>query len=234
MVWVDAKPFVIANTINHMSQRKIVIACNHFLIREGLSSLLKRTGEIDFGGVVDNKEALLYVLDSAMADLVIVDFESMDFDGPKEIALIQTQYKDCRLLLLVNGLSHQDASALTSLGLKNIVSKSADEEEILHAIELAFKGKKFYSDAVLELLIEKSAKNPLREATNLTLSETEIVKLIVEGLTTKEIALQKHISFHTVMTHRKNIFRKLNVTNVSELMLYAIKAGWIDNIEYYI
>ena len=53
-------------------------------------------------------------------------------------------------------------------------------------------------------------------------------------MTTKEIAAQKHISFHTVMTHRKNIFRKLNVNSSSELIMFAIKAGWIDNIEYYI
>jgi len=60
------------------------------------------------------------------------------------------------------------------------------------------------------------------------------VKLIAEGLTTKEIANRKHLSFHTVNTHRKNIFRKLNVSNTSELIMFAIKSGWIENIEYYI
>jgi DNA-binding CsgD family transcriptional regulator len=68
----------------------------------------------------------------------------------------------------------------------------------------------------------------------LTASEIEIVKLIASGLTAKEIALKRHISFHTVNTHRKNIFRKLGVSNSSELIMLAIKSGWIDNIEYYI
>jgi DNA-binding NarL/FixJ family response regulator len=58
--------------------------------------------------------------------------------------------------------------------------------------------------------------------------------MIAEGMTTKQIAASKSISFHTVMTHRKNIFRKLGVNSSSELIMFAIKAGWIDNIEYYI
>jgi DNA-binding CsgD family transcriptional regulator len=72
------------------------------------------------------------------------------------------------------------------------------------------------------------------ETGQLTASEIEIVRLVAEGLTTKEIAIRKHISFHTVATHRKNIFRKLGVTNASELLMYAIKAGIIDTIEYHI
>jgi DNA-binding NarL/FixJ family response regulator len=72
------------------------------------------------------------------------------------------------------------------------------------------------------------------EPTHLTSSEIEIVRLISGGVTTKEIANQKNISFHTVNTHRKNIFRKMGVTNASELIIQAIKAGWIDNIEYFI
>ncbi len=68
----------------------------------------------------------------------------------------------------------------------------------------------------------------------LTASEIEIVKLIAEGMTTKEIASRKNVSFHTIMTHRKNIFRKARVNNASELVMFAIRAGIIDTIEYQI
>jgi DNA-binding CsgD family transcriptional regulator len=57
---------------------------------------------------------------------------------------------------------------------------------------------------------------------------------VANGMTAKEIALKKNLSIHTINTHRKNIFKKLAVNNVSELIIVAIKAGWIDNIEYYI
>jgi DNA-binding NarL/FixJ family response regulator len=88
---------------------------------------------------------------------------------------------------------------------------------------------------LLDLLFEISEKKSTGEETGqLTVSEMEIVKLIAEGLTTKEIASRKYISFHTVITHRKNIFRKLGVSSVSELIMYAIKSGWINLIEYHI
>ncbi|MBI5008743.1 MAG: response regulator transcription factor [Bacteroidia bacterium] len=77
-------------------------------------------------------------------------------------------------------------------------------------------------------------ENSGEEPGQLTPSEMEIVRLISEGLTTKEIASRKNISFHTVITHRKNIFRKLGVSSVSELIMYAIKSGWINMIEYHI
>jgi DNA-binding CsgD family transcriptional regulator len=88
---------------------------------------------------------------------------------------------------------------------------------------------------LLDILLEvDQKKNSIEETGQLTISEIEIVRLISEGLTTKEIALRKFISFHTVISHRKNIFRKLGVTSISELIMYSIKAGWINTIEYYI
>ncbi len=88
---------------------------------------------------------------------------------------------------------------------------------------------------MLDLLFEfNEKKGPGEESGQLTASEMEIVRLISEGLTTKEIASRKYISFHTVITHRKNIFRKLGVSSVSELIMYAIKSGWINIIEYHI
>jgi DNA-binding NarL/FixJ family response regulator len=96
-------------------------------------------------------------------------------------------------------------------------------------------GEKYYSNELLDLLFEvDEKKNPIEETSQLTISEIEIVRLISEGLTTKEIAALKFISFHTVISHRKNIFRKLGVTSISELIMYSIKAGWINTIEYHI
>ena len=96
-------------------------------------------------------------------------------------------------------------------------------------------GKKYYSDEILDLFLDLSVTKFSADAQkHLTASEIEIVKLIAEGLTTKQIASKRNISYHTVNTHRKNIFKKVEVSNTSELIMHAIKAGWIDNIEYYI
>jgi len=124
---------------------------------------------------------------------------------------------------------------LNNLGINNIILKTAGREEILEALAATLKGKKYYSNELLDLLFDPGEKKSTNEETGqLTVSEMEIVRLIAEGLTTKEIAARKYISFHTVITHRKNIFRKLGVSSVSELIMYALKSGWINLIEYHI
>ena len=92
------------------------------------------------------------------------------------------------------------------------------------------------SSQVLDVLLERKA-NPrptAGEAGKLTATELEIVRLIAQGLTNKEIAIRKKLSYHTIITHRKNIFRKLGISNSSELLMYAMRAGLIDTTEYYI
>ena len=123
----------------------------------------------------------------------------------------------------------------THLGIKNIIDKNVDKEELFSAMEAALKNKKYYSENILDLLTESELNyNKATEIAHLTPTEIEIVKLIAQGLTAKEIASRKHISFHTVMSHRKNIFKKLSINNSPELIMYAIRTGLIDNIEYYI
>ncbi|MFT3737446.1 MAG: response regulator transcription factor [Breznakibacter sp.] len=216
-----------------MPQQNILIAVNNFLLIEGIQLFVRRTEGFLLKGTVLTKDELVDFIHAESVELVIMDYESMDFDNPKEISALKGFNSGFRLLLLANGLTHPAVSALTAVGIKNIVSKHADEEEFLVAIERTLMGRQYFSETFLDLLIDKVSR-PILESCCLTSTEIEIVRLIAEGLTTKEIAIKKHISYHTVMTHRKNIFRKLKVTNVSELMLHAIKAGWIDNIEYYI
>jgi DNA-binding NarL/FixJ family response regulator len=87
----------------------------------------------------------------------------------------------------------------------------------------------------MELLMDTTDTRKIpQESTTLTGSEIEIIRLIADGLTTKEIALRKFISFHTVMTHRKNIFRKAGVNNASELVMFAIRNGIVDSLDYQI
>ena len=84
------------------------------------------------------------------------------------------------------------------------------------------------------LLAPSSVSSQDEEDVKLTRTETEILKDIALGMTTKEIAEKRFSSFHTVNTHRKNIFRKLGVNNVHEATKYALRAGLIDSAEYYI
>jgi DNA-binding NarL/FixJ family response regulator len=167
--------------------------------------------------------------------LLITDIALLDYDGITDLDKLMQEFQKLSVLILTNSLTKAEFTELNKIGIKNIIYKTAERDEILSAVETALKGKKYYSDEILDMILESNdSKQVIEESAQLTISEIEIVRLITGGMTTKEIAEKKCISFHTVNTHRKNIFRKLNVSNTSELIIHAIKSGWIDNIEYFI
>ena len=220
--------------MNNLSH-KIVIADSQFLVVETLKNLLTTEGKYSIAAIVNSKYELYKTLERETCNLLITDFNLIDYESIDDLLEVKRKFPELTILVLTNYVAKAEFSALSKIGIKNIIYKTADREEILTAIESALKGKKYFAEEILDLILELSEnKSVSEEPTNLTSSEIEIVRLISGGLTTKEIARQKNISFHTVNTHRKNIFRKMGVTNASELIIQAIKAGWIDNIEYFI
>jgi len=213
----------------------ILIADSQFLVVEALKSLIDNDQNYSLTGSASSQNELFKLLENKNAELLITDFTNIDYDGLDDLKTIKNKYPQLAILILTNIISKQEFSELNKVGIKNIIYKTADKEEIFSAIESTLKSKKFYSDEILDMFLDLSdTKNVTEDPKTLTPSEIEIVKLIADGLTTKEIASRRNISYHTVNTHRKNIFRKVEVSNASELIMLAIKAGWIDNIEYYI
>ena len=217
------------------SSNKIIIADSQFLVVETLKTLLENDARFNVSGIVNSKFELLKVLEHEICGLLITDFNLLDYDGIDDLQRIKRMFPDLTFLILTNSINKVEFTELSKIGIKNIIYKTADRDEILAAVDAALRGKKYFSEEILDLIIELGENRSVpEEPTHLTASEIEIVRLIAGGLTTKEIAAKKNISFHTVNTHRKNIFRKLEVSNASELIMQAIRAGWIDNIEYFI
>ena len=214
---------------------KIVIADSQFLVIESLIHLIESENKYVLCGIADNRYSLLKLLQLNSPDLLITDINLIDYEGPDDLKSIMEDFKNLSILILTNQVTHCELRKLLKSGIKNISLKTDEKKDLLSSIEMAVLKKKQFSDQILDMILELSGnKNTSAEPSGLTQSEIEIVKLIADGHTTKEIALKKHISFHTVMTHRKNIFRKLEINNVSELIMFAVRKGLIDNIEYYI
>lgn len=214
---------------------KIVIADTQFLVVEALSHLLSQDDRFESIRIADSKYDLMKMLAQESFKLLITDPLLFDYDGPNDLKLLSEKFPDMTVLVLTNSVGKAEFAELSKSGIKNMIYKTADRAEVLAAVDAALRGKKYYSEEILDLIFElKEPKADIEKPAHLTASEMEIVRLISGGMTTKEIANLKNISFHTVNTHRKNIFKKLGVNNASELIMLAIKAGWIDNIEYYI
>jgi DNA-binding NarL/FixJ family response regulator len=212
-----------------------IIADSQYLTAESLKKIIESTHDCVFSGHVESYSDLNRILKSKIVELLIIDFGLIDYENLEDFRNVVSENPGIGILSITNNLSNNEIIELTKAGIKNIIYKSAGLEEIKLAINATIRKKKYFSGEVLDLLVKTTrARNEIHESGTLTQSEKEIVKLIADGLTTKEIAVKKHISFHTVTTHRKNIFRKLSVNNSSELLMHAVRGGLIDHIEYYI
>lgn len=217
------------------SSHKLIIADSQFLIVESLKVLIENDLRFSLLSTCKTQCELFKILRNESCDVLITDMALLDYNGVSDLQKIKRKFPELAILILTNSISKVEFTELSKIGIKNIIYKTADREEVLMALDSILKGKKYYSEEILDMIIEISdSKNVPVENIHLTSSEIEIVRLIAGGMTTKEIAEKKNISFHTVNTHRKNIFRKLSVSNTSELIIHAIKSGWIDNIEYFI
>lgn len=222
----------------YMSPNKtdnIFIADSQFLVVETLKMLFAGNGKYELRGIAETRNELFQMLRKFGSGLLITDIATMDYDGLADLKRIREEYPQISILVLTNFVGKVEFLTLTKFGIRNILYKNAGRDEVMSAIRAALKGEKFYSAEIIDLYLDSNTvKSPGDESGQLTASEIEIVRLIANGLTTKEIADRRNISIHTVSTHRKNIFRKVEVSSASELIMHAIKAGWIDNIEYYI
>lgn len=213
----------------------VLIADSQFLVTETLRNLILSNERYSLAGVVGSRAELFNLIGNQHNSILITDFATIDYHNIDDLKTIKELYPRIKILVLTNSVSKNEFLWLSKIGIKNIAYKNSDKEELLSAIRATIKGKKFYSDEILDQYLEAGEnKFTPEESKTLTFSEIEIVRMIANGLTTKEIAAKRIISNHTVSTHRKNIFKKIGVSNASELIIHAIKAGWIDHIEYYI
>ncbi len=220
-----------------MENVNVLIADNQSFTRIGITTML--SGYLNHLLTVDhvkNKEELFEKLVSNQPHILIIDYDLFDFNAISELSEIRKIAPCIGILVITDNQSPDDIMNVLDCGITNYILKSCEEQELIEAFNATMSSRKYFSSQVLDVLLEK--KNIIRNvhAANgrLTPAEVEIVKLITQGLTTKDIAAEKKLSYHTIITHRKNIFRKLGISNSSELIMYAVRAGIIDSTEYYI
>ena len=201
--------------------------------------LLIRQKDTAFLLGADNKAELIQQLRLHPGAVVILDYTSFDFVSSDELIVLHERFKEADWLLFSDELSigflRQVLFSSMSFG---VVLKDNSKEEILTALQCASRKERFICNHVSNLLLsgnsQTSLLHPIQQNDLLTPAERSILKEIALGKTTKEIAVERNLSFHTINSHRKNIFRKLGVNNAHEATKYAMKAGIVDLVEYYI
>ncbi|WP_455587579.1 response regulator transcription factor [Bacteroides sp.] len=220
--------------------REYIIADNQDITKAGMMFLLSKQKDVSHLLAVDNKAELIRELRLYPQAVVILDYTLFDFAGADELIVLRERFKEADWLLFSDELSIGFLrQVLFSSMAFSVVMKDNSKEEILTALQCAARKERFICNHVSNLLLSGNNQQTNASANTLedhllTATEKNILKEIASGKTTKEIAAEKNLSFHTINSHRKNIFRKLGVNNVHEATKYAMRAGIVDLAEYYI
>ncbi|MDD4114762.1 MAG: response regulator transcription factor [Massilibacteroides sp.] len=215
--------------------KTIVLADNQDITRAGVLYLCNVIS--GFGQIIeaDTSETLLKILSEYPDSVVILDYSLFDLKSIDELFILQERFKKVQWILFCEYLSEDFIRRIIyGSDAFGLVLKDVSLEEIQTSIQYALRSERYVCNRVCNLLLTKKVETGSKERPVLTATEIEILKAIALGKTTKEIAAERYSSVHTITTHRKNIFRKLEVNTIYEATKYALRAGIIDSAEYYI
>ena len=211
---------------------RVILADDHALVRQGLNKIISEAQDMEVVGEAGDGIELLRILAKSEADMVILDISMPRLRGLEAIHEIRSLYPDVAILILT---MHKDMEYLylaLSSGAKGYVLKDDADKELFAAIARVRQGRTYVSPHFSEELIEglvhvgKGEGKRHFDTDPLTLREREIVKLIAEGKSSKEIAELLFISARTVDNHRAKIMEKLNLKKATDLVKYAIEKGY--------
>lgn len=215
--------------------KSVLIADNQDITKAGLLYLLNTIKGIESTSEADSKKELLALLNKAQDSLVILDYTSFDFTGPEDLQIVSSRFKSVHWVLFSDELSSDFLRQLLfSCDCFSVIFKDSSKEEISTALAMALRNERFICNRASNQLLGKQSVQVDVLDKVLTNTEREVLRMIALGKTTKEIANERFSSIHTITTHRKNIFRKLDVNSVHDATKYALRAGILDSAEYYI
>ena len=213
--------------------RNYILADNQELTRFALESLLKSEEE-NVVYKASDKAGLVALLKEHESAVVLLDYTLFDFADEDQLLIIAERFNLSDWILISDDLTPQFVRRIIySSHQFSVVFKDGPLSEVREAIRAVDRHTRFLSQRALESIITQQQEEDKTDHL-LTQTETEIVKSIAQGKTTKEIAAERYASVHTSTTHRKNIFRKLGINTAHDVIKYALRAGLVDSSEFYI
>lgn len=199
----------------------IIIADDHDLFRVGLSELLKKSKDINVVDTVSNGEQFIDLITKEDSiDIVLLDITMPKLDGFGVLEKMKATASKIKPIIISMHNEGNYIAKCAKAGAYGYLLKNADEEELLKSIRTVAKGKKYFGSEIAEKMINFMAEHQV-SANILSNKESQVLKLIAKGMTTKEIAKLLFVSSRTIETHRANILKKLEVKNTAALIKKA-------------
>lgn len=221
-----------------MDQIKIFVADDHQLFIEGIKALTRDSQEVKLIGEAENGEDLLAQLKTNQPNVILMDINMPKINGIEATKKIRQLYPEIKILALTMFDDTLYVSEMIKAGASGYLLKNAGKAELITAITTVYKGERYVSSEVSLKMIDKMNNNDQSSAENkmppvrkseVTKKELEILKLIAQELTNAEIASKLNNSPMTIITHRKNLLRKLGVKNTAGLIKYAMENGMLND-----
>ena len=207
---------------------QILITDDHQLFREGIVSLLSALPQIVIVGQAENGQEAIEKAKNLKPDIVIMDLSLPVINGVDATRILHKELPDTRVLVLsMHADKHYIKEALEA-GAYGYLCKNCTYDQLIEAVNTVYQGKKYLSNKITEVLIEDylSKEEEIRDnSQKLSERESEILKLMAEGKSTREISDMLFVSVKTVCTHKQHILEKLNLKSTADLIKYAIKKG---------
>jgi len=204
--------------------KQILIADDHRLFAEGIQFMLSYSDEYRIIDVISDGSAVLPLLQAQLVDLLIMDVNMPEMSGIEVTRQVRLLFPDIPILAVSMQADYETVRAMFDAGANGFCLKSSGRNELFQALDQVIKGNVFLSPELTAVLTQA---RPLKNSANLlkllTIRESEISKLLVEGYSNTDIAERLFVSPRTIETHRKNIYGKLGIHHVTELTAYVLK-----------
>jgi two-component system response regulator NreC len=212
---------------------RVLLADDHRLMRSGLRLVIERHPDFTVVGEADDGRQVVAMAESLKPDVIVMDIGMPNLNGIEAARQISEKQTETAIVMLSMHADEGYVLRALKAGARAYLLKDSAEEDLTQAIEAVRDGKSFFSPAVSRVLLQDYMRKLERVGAEdsydlLTAREREILQLVAEGKSSKEVATLLNLSTYTVETHRSNIMQKLNLKGIPELILYAVRKGLIS------
>ena len=206
---------------------RIVLADDHVLVRQGLKALLEREGFQVVAEASDGQEALRHV-ELLQADIAVMDISMPILNGLNAAREMSRSFPKTKIILLTQHDEGQYISEAMDAGVKGYVLKNQVASDLLQAIRQVSRGQVYLSPGVSRGVMEAYQSKSEKSKHSLTLRERQVLQLIAEGKSTKDVASLLGISVKTAESHRTRLMNKLDIHETASLVRYAVRQGMVE------
>ena len=211
-----------------MKTRRIFLADDHKILRESLKHYLKQETIVDVVGEAANGLDAYNEIRHLKPEVAILDISMPQLNGLDLCRKLKLEMPELKVIILTMHKSEEMLYKALSAGVNGYVLKDNALEDLIEAIKTVVEGKIFISADLLQVVVGGFVNNLKENHEQLSVREREILQMLAEGRSNKEIAEALHLSVKTVETHRANIMKKLGLRNIADLVLYAVRNHMIE------